>query len=214
MSVEPPTDYTINNKTGQVTQVGETNNEPDRILKSNSRGEVKYKNNGEAKVEVDNIEKGILTDGMNLKTESNLVGVGGANQPTVEGVEKFAVQLTGIVNKEIGLGYFSKDDFPEITHMTIGAYGNNEYGKTTDFGLAAFRKMSKTVEEFKSYILRAKSHTHPWGKPSDVVNRFIPSPADKISRDRDLKGNPKLKFNILTMPEAGSGEKFPKKIPY
>ena len=44
------TDYTINKKTGDVTQIGEANDEPDRVLKTNRQGEVKYNRKGEAKV--------------------------------------------------------------------------------------------------------------------------------------------------------------------
>src|SRR5690606_30616903 len=71
------TDYTYNKKTGEVTQVGEKNDDPDRILKSNRKGEVKYDKKGEAKVAIDGIAKGILNDGMNFKEDNNTIAVNG-----------------------------------------------------------------------------------------------------------------------------------------
>lgn len=53
------TDFTLNVKTGEVKQVGETNDKPDRILKTDRKGDVQYNKNGEAKVAVDNIAKGL-----------------------------------------------------------------------------------------------------------------------------------------------------------
>lgn len=60
---KPETDFTLNIKTGEVKQVGETNNDPDRILKTDKNGDVVTNKKGEAKVAVDNIAKGILKDG-------------------------------------------------------------------------------------------------------------------------------------------------------
>ncbi|MEQ9414586.1 MAG: DUF6443 domain-containing protein, partial [Cyclobacteriaceae bacterium] len=71
------TDFTFDKKTGDVSQVGEANDEPDRILRTNRKGEVKYKKNGEAKVAMGGIEQGILADGQNWKTDDQVVEVGG-----------------------------------------------------------------------------------------------------------------------------------------
>ena len=78
-------DYTLNKETGDVKLITK-NDDPDRILKINNKGEVKCKKNGEAKVAIDGIEHGILSDGMNFKTESNLFAVGGEGQPSAEGL--------------------------------------------------------------------------------------------------------------------------------
>jgi RHS repeat-associated protein len=51
------TDFTLNKKTGEVAQVGDVNDEPDRILKTNRKGDVKYNKKGEAKVAIDGIEQ-------------------------------------------------------------------------------------------------------------------------------------------------------------
>lgn len=48
---------------------------------------LKTNKNGEARTRIDNIEKGILSDGMNFKTNANVWEVGGQEQPTVEGFQ-------------------------------------------------------------------------------------------------------------------------------
>lgn len=74
------TDYTLDKKTGDVKQVGEKNDDPDRILKTNRKGEVKHKKNGEAKVAMGGIEKGILKDGINFQKNDNVIAAGGKGE--------------------------------------------------------------------------------------------------------------------------------------
>lgn len=69
------TDFTFDKKTGEITQVGEVNDEPDRILKTNRKGEIKYKKNGEARVALGDIKQGILKDGQNFKTDDQTIDV-------------------------------------------------------------------------------------------------------------------------------------------
>lgn len=69
------TDYKVNKETGEINQVGDVNDDPDRILKTDNDGNVKKKGEGlfgflvkksergKAKVAVDDISKGILKDG-------------------------------------------------------------------------------------------------------------------------------------------------------
>ena len=77
------TDFTFDKKNGNVKQVGEKNDDPDRILKTNRKGEVKYKKNGEAKVAVgteiqgfsySSIGSGDATDMLLGKYKYNLFG--------------------------------------------------------------------------------------------------------------------------------------------
>jgi RHS repeat-associated protein len=210
------TDYTINRKTGEVTQVGEVNDEPDRVLKTNRKGEIKYnKKSGKAKVAMDDIEKGILSDGMNFQTESNLFEVGGDGQPSASGVESFALKLSEYVGKEIGGAYFSKDGAEKTTHISIGMYKNNSFDETKSHGhnLASY---FKTREEKKSNIPRFNLtgffHTHPSANISNS-DRLVPSDADLDARDNALRFNPNLKFLILTAP-VSYGDNYPKRVPY
>ena len=46
---------------------------------------LKTNRKGEARTRIDNVEKSILSDGMNFMTNDNMWTIGGAGQPTVEG---------------------------------------------------------------------------------------------------------------------------------
>ncbi|KAB1232555.1 hypothetical protein [Chryseobacterium viscerum] len=79
----PKKDFTFNIKTG-LRQVGETNNEPDRILKTN-----KY--------------------GQNFKTIDNIIDVAGKGKPTLEQFEDFAVKVSDYIGLELSGNYLSND---------------------------------------------------------------------------------------------------------
>ncbi|MGV8947174.1 MAG: DUF6443 domain-containing protein [Lutibacter sp.] len=209
------TDYTLNKKTGEVEQVGDANDDPDRILKTYSsgkrKGEVKYNKKGEAKVAIGGIEQGILSDGQNFKTEGNAIEVGGEGQPTQDGVESFALKLSDYVGTEIGGAYFSKNGGESTTHITLGGYENNSFKETKSHGMGAFKQFASTVKEFTSSIT-GFFHTHPNGAGISDSDRLVPSLPDRQSRDNSLKVNPTLRFFLLTHPEYGG--KFPRKIDY
>jgi RHS repeat-associated protein len=202
------TDFTFDKKTGAVKQVGKTNDDPDRIVKTNKKGEVKYKKNGEAKAAISGIEKGILKDGHNFKENGEVISTGGKGQPSVEGVEKFAVKLSEYVGTEIAGAYFSKGNTDSITHMTIGSYGDNTYTSSGSFGNRALEKISSDLKELNSFQYRAVFHTHPYEQ-----KRAQPSQADKDARDSDLRIHPALQFFILTYPE-NKGDNSIEKINY
>lgn len=210
------TDYTLNKKTGEVAQVGDANDDPDRVLKTNKKGEIKRykrgKRKGDAKVAIGGIEQGILKDGQNFKSENNAIEVGGEGQATEDGVETFALKLSNYVGKEIGGAYFSKGGAENTTHITIGAYENNSLKETTNHGANAFRNYSSTVKEFMS-SLTGYFHTHPSGGNISDSDRLVPSDADLNSRDNVLNYNPNLRFFLITR-SVNYGSKFFKKIPY
>ena len=205
------TDFTINKKTGEVTQVGEDNDDPDRILKTNKKGEVKTKNNGEAKVAIDGIEKGILQDGQNFKTQDNIIAVGGEGQPSEQGVESFVLKLSEYVGREIGGGYFSKDGAENTTHMTIGRYENNRHDRTGSYGIN-FHSYPDIKNEYQRFQVKGIFHTHP-STGYSVLSRTSASRQDKKSRDEWLKMHPSLRVFILTEP-VQYGDKYPYKIDY
>ncbi|WP_262496279.1 RHS repeat domain-containing protein [Chitinophaga caeni] len=124
------TDYILNKKTGEIKQVGEKNDDPDRILKSktNKKGEVvlKTKKNGKPKIAIGEIEKGILKDGINFQKNDNVITVGGKGQPSVDGVKSFTLQLSEYVGKEIKGYSYSSDGSKNVTDMVLGKYVNNE----------------------------------------------------------------------------------------
>ena len=211
------TDYTLNKNTGEVKQVGEKNNDPDRILKTNKHGEVRKKNNGEARVAVDGIEQGILKDGMNLKSKDNLIDVGGKDQPSVTGVESFALKLSEYVGTEIGGAYFSKDGQSTTTQITIGMYKDNTMTESKSSGENLWAYFHGS-EESKKYNLTGFFHTHPTINDdvynrTDNSNRTKPSDKDLSNRDSDHKTNPNLKYYIITNP-LNYGDPYPYKIDY
>ena len=168
--------------------------------------------NGEIKTKMDNIEKGILHDGINFKENNNMIAVGGEGQATIGGVESFAVNLSDMVGKEIAGAYFSKDGVGPTTHISIGRYENNSYKETKGgHGHVLWNKLypdSKLENSLTGFF-----HTHPSGANISVLDRIQPSQQDKNSRDAALKLMPNLQFYILTHP-INRGGKFPYKISY
>jgi RHS repeat-associated protein len=206
------TDFTVNRKTGEVKQVGEKNDEPDRILKTKGNSDIiKYKKSGEAKVAIDGIEQGILKDGINFKTNDNLIDVGGKGQPSVQGVEAFALKLSGYVGTEIGGAYFSKDGVSTTTQISIGMYKDNDLTTTKSSGSNLWPYFHGS-EETNRFALTGFFHTHPSINVS-VADRTVPSDKDLRGRDADHKLNPNLKYYILTDP-LNYGDPYPYKIDY
>jgi hypothetical protein len=195
----PETDFTFNVKTGEVKQVGETNNEPDRILKTDNKGNVKYDRNGEAKVAVDNIEKGILKDGQNFKEKDNIIDTGGKNQPSLAGVEDFLVKVSNHVGVEFSGAYLSTENSEDakISGVYIDEYKGNSYSSSN----TSINRNSLTRQGLHT---NTSFHTHPTAGYSRSAS-ISPSPADRDFRDA-WKGY-KLIYNfmILTNPESGSG---------
>ena len=155
------TDYTLDKKTGDVKQIGEKNDDPDRILKTNRKGEVKYKKNGEVKVAMGGIEKGILKDGINFQKNDNVIAVGGKGQPTVDGVKSFTLQLSEYIGKEIKGYSYSSDGTKNATDMVLGKYVDNEFQKSygTPRGL-----MEKYGVNYSNNNILQDFHTHPKGE--------------------------------------------------
>ena len=155
------TDYTLDKKTGDVKQVGEKNDDPDRILKTDRKGKVKYKKNNKAKVAIDGIEKGILKDGMNFQKNDNVIDVGGKGQPSVDGVKSFTLQLSEYVGKEIKGYSYSADGSKNVTDMVLGKYLNNEF----DESYATPQELrNKYGVNYSDNNILQDFHTHPEGK--------------------------------------------------
>jgi hypothetical protein len=159
---------------------------------------------------MDNVEKGILSDGINFMKNDNVIAVGGERQASVGGVEAFAVNLSGMVGKEISGAYFSKDGAATTTHVSIGNYQNNTLTKSGPSGHALWQRMNPDSQLGNS--ITGFFHTHPTIGYS-VSDRTRASDQDKRSRDAALKLMPHLQFYILTHPVSYGGT-FPYKIPY
>lgn len=133
------TEFRFNKKTGEITQIGEANDEPDRILKTNRKGEVKYKKNGEAKVALGDIEQGILADGQNWKTDDQIIDVGGEGQASLEGVEDFVTRFSEHVGVEMSGEYLSQEDKADATISKV--YVDEYKGNKPKQSSASFTKL-------------------------------------------------------------------------
>lgn len=166
------TDYKIDRNSGEITMIDDKeDNDPDRILKTNSKGEVKIKGEGflgflvrksergKEKVAVDNISKGILKDGLNLKEDSNSFDVNGKGQPTLKEFNKFISEFSDYVGKEIAGVRLGRDkNSDNVDRVFTYKYKGNTKTK------------SKTAREWFSRVdLKGHFHTHPGGDhtPSD-----------------------------------------------
>ncbi|WP_265430068.1 RHS repeat-associated core domain-containing protein, partial [Chryseobacterium sp. YIM B08800] len=199
----PFTDYTFNKKTGDVKQVGETNNLPDRILKTDKKGEVVDNKKGEAKVEVDNIAKGILEDGRNLKTTDYIIDVGGKNQPSLSQVEESILKISNYVGVEFSGAYLSKEDSAngKISSVYLDEYGaNGKHKENTN-------SSSSTSINFNSLkrqglFTNTDFHTHPTlGYSRNASTSSSDADRDSVANWKDVY----RKFIILTNRGNGSG---------
>jgi len=142
--------------------VGEKNDDPDRILKTKQfgkhKGEVKYDKKGEAKVAIGGIEKGILKDGQNFKTNDQLINVGGEGQPTLGGVEDFVTKIGEYVGVEMSGAYLSKEKGANasISKVYIDEYNGND---ATHSYTSLFKLYSD--ESLKNMNTITDFHTHP-----------------------------------------------------
>ncbi|UGU18156.1 RHS repeat-associated core domain-containing protein [Sinomicrobium kalidii] len=199
------TDFKLDRKTGEITQVGEANDDPDRIVKTDKEGNVKKKGEGflgflvkksergKAKVAIGDIEKGILKDGQNFKMEDNVIDVGGEGQPTLERVKEFTLKLSNYIDKEIGGYFLSGKQENNISHVYLSRYVNN----TAQEARSPFLLHSVRPDLFNKVKTRTHFHTHlSRFRDSD---RLRPSEADRNFK----KGQKSLieKFILLTNPE-------------
>lgn len=187
------TDFTLNAKTGEVTQVGEANKDPDRILKTNRKGEVKYNKKGEAKVAIGGIEQGILKDGQNFKDKDQLISIGGKGEPSVKGVKSFTLQLSEYLGKEIKGFSYSSNGSGNVTDMVLGKYVNNTY--TSSYGNVR-ELMNKYGANFSGNNVVQQFHTHPDGQLGATESAPEIS-ADVQNRRGTLPTIPNASFIVL-----------------
>ena len=187
------TDFTFDKKSGEVSQVGEANDEPDRILRTNRKGEVKYKKNGEAKVAMGGIEQGILADGQNWKTDDQVIEVGGEGQPTANGVESFTLGLSEYIGKELSGYSYSSDGSGDVTDMLIGNYENNSRTESSSSPADLVRKYR---DSYSHDNIQGAFHTHPDGKLGATQSAPHQS-ADVQNLQRDKPSLPNASFYIL-----------------
>ncbi len=122
--------YRYDHKTEELVLAVKNDDDSDQIgrfkyNKNSGEYELKTNRKGEAKTHIDNIEKGILSDGINFKENDNVIAVGGENQATIAGVQDFIINLSEMIGKEIGGFQHSQKGGSEPTSVYIGKYKNN-----------------------------------------------------------------------------------------
>jgi len=187
------TDFTLNKKTGEVSQVGKTNDQPDRILRTNKHGEVKYRRNGEAKVAIGGIEQGILKDGQNFKTQDQVISVGGNGQPSVEGVKSFTMDLSEYLGVEIKGFTYSSDGSKNASDIVLGKYEKNTNTKSFGRGTELYNKYGTN---YSALNVMEDFHTHPDGKLGATESNPELS-EDVKSLQRNRPSMPNTNFIIL-----------------
>jgi RHS repeat-associated protein len=198
------TDFKFDKETGQVTQVGEKNDQPDRILKTDKKGNVVNKGNGflvrksergKPKVEIDNIERGILRDKMNLRENDNVIKVGGQGEATIAGFEDFALNISNYLDKEVGGYYLANKADWKISAVYLNKYKGNDAQKAK----GGFRLQSIAPDLYQSTVPHTSFHTH-LTRFGDK-DRLQESDGDKEHK-KGQSGEPNciLRFIVITNP--------------
>ncbi|WP_192822826.1 DUF6443 domain-containing protein [Rufibacter sp. LB8] len=214
------TDFKINETTGAVEQVGDSNNDAtDRVVQTDKNGNVKRKgegflgflvkdkNVGKAKTAFGGIEKGILENGRNFKNEDEVISVGGEGQPSVDGVKSFTLQLSEYLRKEIKGFSYSSDGSGNVTDMVLGNYSDNTFMKSYG-SVSALQK--KYGDSFSFNNVLQEFHTHPDGKLGATQSApHLSDDVDGLQRDKPLI--PNASFIILYKI---SGQKRPEEYNY
>jgi hypothetical protein len=182
--------YRFDKITGELILHTITDDEFDQIGrfaydKDSDTYKLKTDKNGNAKILIDNIQKGILSDGLNLKTNSNIINVNGKDDSFISGFENFIVQFSDMIGREISGYYFNGNESGRINEIYIGRYENNTYNESCK-GTAA---KNLPLGTFNGKYFHTDWHTHPSNAPD--INRLRPSQQDITSRN-----NSKDKYNI------------------
>ncbi len=191
----PDNDYGLDKK-GNITLVKKTDDDFDRIVKTDSDGNAKIKGEGflgflvpksergKEKVAVDKISKGILKDGLNLKENNGSFDVNGEGQPTLKEFDTFISEFSDYIGKEIAGVRLGRDKNSNDVDRVL----TYKYEKST-------RTESQTPRSwFTRGELKSHFHTHPY-------NDHTPS-----ERDKRAKGAyPSLPFFIIA---GGNEEKY------
>ncbi len=198
--------YRYDDQSGEMILYEENNDPYDQIglfRKDKKSGEfvLRTKRDGSARTRIDNNEKGILKDGMNL-FEDNHISTGMNGSPSLGGIQQFLLDTSNMINKEIGGYFISEKESGVIRYVTIGRINNN----TDKHAIPGNPYQSfKSIPTFNSsqFDVSVNYHTHLSSFGDDA--RLKPSSmgiggGDLGFKERQLKNNPNMKFLIITNP--------------
>ncbi len=114
---------------------------------------------------MDNIEKGILSDGMNFMTNDNSWSVGAEGQPTVAGFQDFAIGFAEMINKEVSGYYLNSPQMPNtVSTIYMGRHINNTATESRKGNLWGYLPGA----QFNLQV-HTDWHTHPSNGYSDAA---------------------------------------------
>jgi hypothetical protein len=188
--------YRFDEKTGIFTLHQKTDDNFDQIgkfKKNKDTGEFELRTNkrGKAKTLLSNVEKGILSDGMNIGTADNAIAVGGEGQASLKGVQDFIIEMSEMLGLELGGYYLSEKGGDDVSHVYINQCLNNKLNKSN---ASAFRPYEYTPELI-GMSPHTRFHTHLSGFGDS--DKLRPSGDDLGFKRRQMLNGVK-RFFILT----------------
>ena len=183
--------YRYDDKSGTFHLYQETDDDYDQIAKfkyNKDPGEYKLKTTrkGKIKVRMDNIEKGVLSDGINLLTNSQ---VWSTNDVSIEGFQNFIIDYSDMVGREMGGYYYTEIGGMDIKYINSGMGKNNT--RTMSYpgpGIFSTRR-----DLYGKVTPHTNWHTHP----SNAENKMEPSDDDNRFKSKNSKHG-LIRFIILT----------------
>lgn len=161
---------------------------------------VRKSERGKSKIAVSGIEKGILEDGKNLKTESTLVEVDLGNNLQDKGFEDSVLKISNYLDVELGGYYLSETNDGKDYGYLHSFGGNTDQSAGTGLNFSISNMPNLTLDQVD---VKARFHTHlSRFRDSD---RLKPSSLGRTGGDLGSKRialatNPNLKFFIITNP--------------
>lgn len=189
--------YRFDDKTGTFYLMEANKDKTDKVMgfhQDKKTGEWKQ-NTGffQTKTRMDGVEKGILSDGINFKSENNLIAVGEEGQASLEGVQNFVMELSEMVGVEISGYDLANKGTDDISNVHVGKYENNKYNKAY--------KNYNSQRDYPSKIGELYEHTDWHTHPSTASDsdRTHASGQDRKSKSDTQKYHKQVKkFIILT----------------
>ena len=165
-------------KFDQIAQFKYNNDTEEYELKTTRRGNIK--------VRMDNIEKGILSDGINLLTDSQ---VWATDDVSIEGFQEFIVAYSDMIGREMGGYYYTEIGGTDLKYINSGR-GKNNTRTSSQPGPGIFRVRP---DLYGKVDIHTNWHTHP----SKAENKLEPSYQDYRFKSTHSHNGVK-RFIILT----------------
>lgn len=188
--------YIYDSRSGKMILALKTDDKFDQIAnasydKKTDSYTLKTNKNGTSKIHIDQIEKGILKDGINFRDNNNVIEVGGEDQASVKGFESFITEFADFVGKEISGYYLTNNGEDNISYIGVAPFVNNRI----DQARSTFQLGRTRLDLLNKVSHHTNFHTHPsYARESD---RLRASPLDYKAKESDIQHNVK-RFIILT----------------